>query len=86
MINARSVATLGVGFGVVAVATLGLFAPAESADTRPHGGGGSYSHYIHHVEPPVEHVAKPPAQRGIDIEADDREVIEILSIMMSAIL
>jgi hypothetical protein len=47
MINARSLATMGIGFGVIAMTTLGVISdgvmpPQQQAITR--GGGSSQNH------------------------------------------
>ncbi len=83
MINARSISTLGIGFGVLAVSTLGFIGSANIPEqvaqqvTIEAGNGG---HARRKGKSEYWPFAAPPKQR-FDIEADDNEIVEILTIM-----
>lgn len=69
-LNPRAIASLGVGFGALSVAYIGLWPVGEP--TRPPGGGVS--------GPPI--AIEEPLRRGF---IDDRELLEILPIVIGVI-
>lgn len=66
--NALSIAKLGLGFGALAVASIGLLSPTP-VEAAIHGGGSS-GRYSHYQEAPF------------NIQADDEEIVLILTLMV----
>lgn len=78
MINPRSIASLGVGFGVLAMATLGIVAdtqaqPQQPADTYSYSSGGS----------PIQGTRKkkPDITAPLPALCDDDEIVLMLALL-----
>lgn len=77
--NALSIAKIGIGFGTLAVASIGLISPAKVSvqmQVFEAGNAGHAKRKAHNTNWPY---AKQTVQ--FDIDADDREIVEILTIM-----
>lgn len=59
MINNRAVATLGIGFGIVAISVIGLVSEAPVTTTQDSSlGGGGAKHHQYYVKPKPEQPKK----------------------------
>lgn len=82
MINTRKIAALGIGFGALAIATIGLLGDLPPVDNQPSGGGSGGAHVRVSTRTPAKAKAKAVAPKIIhtitvpaEMQDDDEELI-----------
>lgn len=71
MLNPRAIATLGIGFGALAVATIGFIVEPDVTAQRSSSGGG-YSRAIKHYQQPIQTIRH------------DRDIMDIMHMVIAS--
>jgi len=77
MINIRSVSTLGIGFGIAAIAVIGFVSEAPPTTQESLLGGGGAKHQQYYVKPKLEQPKKQKVKVKLRQEVKYFEPIKI---------
>lgn len=72
--NARAIATLGIGFGTVAIATLGFIAEPVQAQ-QP---AGAVEHFAHYNKKPAKQKVLLSQQVELEIQEEDDIMLQLI--------